>query len=133
LVIFKKYQLKEPLEDKSTASMTIKEFWRHDDKDYREFEYGKLLVPKQVHVKLSWITEKFHDWYYLACVYGLNFIEAKIPRDIFKTSDFDRHVELAELHTVTATKELNSNERVDHCSHAHILACCYNDSSQGHR
>jgi hypothetical protein len=30
--------------------------------------------------------QKIHEWYYLACVYELNFIEAKIPRDIFKTS-----------------------------------------------
>jgi hypothetical protein len=29
--------------------------------------------------------QKFHEWYFLACVYGLNFVEAKIPRDIFNT------------------------------------------------
>jgi hypothetical protein len=43
---------------------------------------------------------KFHEWCYLACFYGLNFVEAKIPRDIFKTLDFDLNVELAELHTI---------------------------------
>jgi hypothetical protein len=43
--------------------------------------------------------QKFHEWYYLACVYGLNFVEAKI-RDIFNTLDFDLNVELTELHTV---------------------------------
>ncbi len=35
----------------------------------------------------------------IACVYGLNFIEAKIPGDIFNTLDFELNVELAELHT----------------------------------
>jgi hypothetical protein len=50
---------------------------------------------------------KFHEWYYLACVYGLNFIEAKIPRDIFKNSDIDLHVELAELHTLDLLKMLD--------------------------
>jgi hypothetical protein len=47
---------------------------------------------------------KFHEWYYLASVYGLNFIEAKILVDIFKTSDFDLHVELVELHTIYRLK-----------------------------
>jgi hypothetical protein len=50
---------------------------------------------------------KFHEWYYLACVYGLNFIEAKIHGDIFKTLDFDLHVEIAELHTIYPLKMLD--------------------------
>jgi hypothetical protein len=33
-------------------------------------------------------------------VSGLNFIEAKIPGDIFNTSSFELNVELAELHTI---------------------------------
>jgi hypothetical protein len=58
------------------------------------------LVPKQVHVNFPFIMMKFHEWYYLACVYGLNFIDAKFPRDIYKTSDFNLYVGLAELHTI---------------------------------
>jgi hypothetical protein len=46
------------------------------------------------------IMQKLHKWYYHACVYGLNFVEAKIPRDIFNTLDFDLNVELAKLHTI---------------------------------
>jgi hypothetical protein len=46
-------------------------------------------------------------WYYHACVYGLNFVEAKIPRDIFNTLDFDLNVELTELHTVYRLQMLN--------------------------
>jgi hypothetical protein len=44
--------------------------------------------------------QKLHGWYYLACVYGLNFIEAKIHGDIFNTSSFDLNVELTKLHTI---------------------------------
>jgi hypothetical protein len=88
------------LEDLTTPGMTVEEFWQHVDKDYIEFDYEKPLVHEQVHVKLSWIMKKFHEWFYLGCVYGLNFIETKIPKDIFKTSDFDLHVEFAELHTI---------------------------------
>jgi hypothetical protein len=58
------------------------------------------LIPKHVHLKLMLIILKLHEWYYLACVYGLNFVEAKILGDIFNTLDFDLNVELAELHNV---------------------------------
>jgi hypothetical protein len=44
--------------------------------------------------------KKLHEWYYLVCVYGLNFIEIYIPGDIFKTSDYDLHIELGKLHTI---------------------------------
>jgi hypothetical protein len=42
--------------------------------------------------------QKLHEWYFLACVYGLNFIEAKIPGDIFNTLDFDLNVKLVKLY-----------------------------------
>jgi hypothetical protein len=96
----KNYKTKKLLEDLVVSGMTVKEFWQHGDKDYIEFEYRKPLVPKHVHLKCSWIMQKFHQWYYPACVYGLNFIEAKIPRDILNTLDFELNVELAELHTI---------------------------------
>jgi hypothetical protein len=88
--------------------MTVEEFWQHGDKDYRKFEYGKPLVPKHVHLKLPWIMHKFHEWYYLTCVYGLNFVEFKIPTDIFNNLDFDLNVELAELHTVYCLQILDT-------------------------
>jgi hypothetical protein len=95
------------LEDLALVGMIVEEFWQHGDKDIREFEYGKPLVPKYVHLKLSWMMQKLHQWYYLACVYRLNFIEAKIPGDIFNTLDFDLHVELAKLHIVFHLKMLD--------------------------
>jgi hypothetical protein len=96
----KNYKTKKPLEDLALEGMTVNFFWQHGNKDYREFEYVKPLVPKHVHLKLLWIMQKFHEWYYLACVYGLNFVQAKIPGDIFNTLDLDLNVELAELHTI---------------------------------
>jgi hypothetical protein len=96
----KNYKTVKPLEDLVLEGMTLEEFWQHGDKDYWEFEYGKPLFPKHVHLKFPWIMQKFHEWYFLACVYGLNFAEAKIPGDIFNTLDFDLNVELAELHTI---------------------------------
>jgi hypothetical protein len=67
--------------------MTIEEFWQDNDKDYMEFEYRKPLVPNHVHVKLSWLMKKLHEWYYLACKF-------------FKILDIDLHGELGGLHTI---------------------------------
>jgi hypothetical protein len=96
----KNYKTKKSLEDLAIEGMTVKEFWQHGDKDYREFEYGKQLVSKHFHLKFPWILQKFHEWYFFACVYGLNFVEAKIHEDIFNTLDFDLNIELAELYTI---------------------------------
>jgi hypothetical protein len=111
----KNYKTKKPLEDLAVEGMTVEEFWQHGDKDYREFEYEKPLVPKHVHLKFPWIMQKFHEWYFLACVYGLNFVEAKIQGDIFNTLDFDINVELAELHTIFRLKMLDITMMIIWC------------------
>jgi hypothetical protein len=59
--------------------------------------------------------QKFHEWYYLLRVYGLNFIKAKIRRDIFNTSDFVLHVKLAEMHTIFHLKMLNITMMIVWC------------------
>jgi hypothetical protein len=46
------YKTMKPLEDSALVGMTVEEFWQHGDKDIWEFEYGKLLVPKHVNLKL---------------------------------------------------------------------------------
>jgi hypothetical protein len=51
----KNYKTKKLLKDLALEGMTVEEFWQHGDKDYREFEYGKPLILKHVHLKLSWI------------------------------------------------------------------------------
>jgi hypothetical protein len=43
---------------------------------------------------------RLHEWYYLACVCGLEFIEGCIPEAVFKSQTFDLNVELFELHTI---------------------------------
>jgi hypothetical protein len=70
-----KNQHKEPLKDLGIPVMTLEEFWEDGDKDYNEFAYGKSLVTKQVHAKLMWPLRRLHEWYYLACVCGLQSIE----------------------------------------------------------
>jgi hypothetical protein len=96
----KKYQHKEPLKDLGIPGMTVEEFWEDGDKDYNEFEYGKPLVIKQVHTKLLWPLRRLHKWYYLACVYGLQFIEGRVLEAVFKSQCFDLNIKLFMLHTI---------------------------------
>jgi hypothetical protein len=44
-----------PLEDLALVGMAVEEFWQHGNKDIREFEYEKPLVPKHVHLKHLWM------------------------------------------------------------------------------
>jgi hypothetical protein len=89
--------------DLSTLGITLEELCQDNDNDYMEFEYEKSLVPKQIHVKLLWPMKKLHEWYYFACVYEMNFVEAHFHGDIFMTLDFDLHVKLYELHAIYRT------------------------------
>jgi hypothetical protein len=80
-----KYQHQKPLKNLGIPGMIVEEFWEDGDKYHNEFEYGKLLVTKQVHAKLMWPLRRLHEWHYLACLCGPQFIECPIPEAIFKS------------------------------------------------
>jgi hypothetical protein len=82
------------LKDLGIPGMTVEEFWEDCDKDYNEFEYGKSLVTKQVHEKLMWPLRRLHEWYYLACVCGLQFIEGRVLEAVFKSRSFYLNIKL---------------------------------------
>jgi hypothetical protein len=103
----KKYQHQEPLKTLGILGMTVEKFWEDDNKDYNEFEYGKSLVTKQVHAKLMWPLRRLHEWYYLACVCGLQFIKGRIPKVVFKSRSFDLNIKLFELHTIYRLRMLD--------------------------
>jgi hypothetical protein len=96
----KKYQHQEPLKDLGIPGMTIEVFWEDGDKDHNEFEYEKLFVTKQVHAKLMWPLRRLHEWYYLACVCGFQFIKGRIPEVVFKSPSFDLNSKMFKLHTI---------------------------------
>jgi hypothetical protein len=95
------------LKDLGIAGMTVEEFWEDGDKVYNEFDYGKLLVTKQSHAKLLWPLRRLHEWYYLACVCGLQFIEGRVPEAVFKSRSIDPNIKLFELDTIYQLKMLN--------------------------
>jgi hypothetical protein len=104
---YKIYQHKEPLKDLGSPGMSVEEFWKDSDNDYNEFEYEKPLVTKQAHTKLSWPLRRLHEWYYLACVCGFQFIEGRVPKAVFKSQSFDLNVKLFELHTIYRLRMLD--------------------------
>jgi hypothetical protein len=89
-----KYLHKETLKDLGIPGMTVEEFWEDGDKGYNEFEYEKSLVIKQAHAKLLWPLRRLHEWYYLTCVCGLQFIEGHVLEAVFKSQSFDLNIEL---------------------------------------
>jgi hypothetical protein len=102
-----KYQHQESLQDLGIPSMIIDQFWEDDGKDHNEFEYGKSLVTKQVHAKLIWPLRRLHEWYYPACVCGLQFIEGGIPEAVFKSRSFDINIKIFDLHTIDRLRMLD--------------------------
>jgi hypothetical protein len=104
------------LKDLGIPSMSIEEFWEDSDKDYNEFEYGKLLVTKQAHAKLLWPMRRLHEWYYLACVCGLQFIEGRVPKAVFKSQSFNLNIELFELHTIYQLRMLGITKIIVFCT-----------------
>jgi hypothetical protein len=112
----KKYQHQEPLKDLGIPGMTVEEVWEDGDKDYYEFECGKPLVTKQVHAKLTWLLGRIHEWYYLACVCGLLFIEGHISEAIFKSRSFDLNIELFEVHTIYRLRMLDITMMIVFCT-----------------
>jgi hypothetical protein len=88
------------LKDLGIPGMTGEEFWEDSDKDYNEFVYEKPLVTKQVHAKLMWPLRRLHEWYYLVCIYGLQFIKGCISEAVFKSRSFDLNITLFKIHTI---------------------------------
>jgi hypothetical protein len=105
--LYQKYQHNEPLKDLGVSVMTVEEFWEDGDKDYTLFEYGKPLITKQAHTKLSWTMRWLYQWYYLASICDMQFIEGRIPEAVFKSQCFDLNVELFKLHTIYRLRMLD--------------------------
>jgi hypothetical protein len=104
------------LKDLGIPGMTVEEFWEDGDKEYNEFDYGKPLIMKQVHEKLMWPLRRLHEWYYLACVCGLQFIEGRILKEVYKSRSFDLNIELFELHTIYQLRMLNVTTMIVMCT-----------------
>jgi hypothetical protein len=54
-----------------------------------------------------WPLRRLHEWYYLACVCGLQFIEGCIPEAVFMSQSFDINIKMFELQTIYRLRMLN--------------------------
>jgi hypothetical protein len=108
------------LKDLGIPSMTIDEFWEDGDKDRNEFEYVNPLVTKQVHAKFMLPMRRLHEWSYIACVCGLQFIEGCIHEEVLKSQSFDLNIELFKLHTIYRLIMLDITMMTAMCTLVHM-------------
>jgi hypothetical protein len=66
-----------------------------------------------------WSMRRLLEWYYLACVCGLQFIEGRIPVAVFKSRSFDLNIEMFELHTIYRLKILDNTMMTVMCTLVH--------------
>jgi hypothetical protein len=107
------------LKDLGIPGMTVEEFWEDGNKYHNEFEYGKPLVTKQVHAKFIWPMRRLHEWYYLECICGLQFIKGCIPEAVFKSRSFVLNIEMFVLHTIYRIRMLDITMMIVMCTLVH--------------
>jgi hypothetical protein len=78
------------------------------------------LLQKHVHAKLMCPLRRLHEWYYLACVCGLQFIDGRIPEAVFKSRGFDINIRMFELHTIYWLRMLDNTLMIVMCSLVHV-------------
>jgi hypothetical protein len=66
-----------------------------------------------------WPLRRLHEWYYLECVYGLQFIEGHIPEAVFKSRSFDLNIEMLELHNIYRLRMLDNTMMTVMCTLSH--------------
>jgi hypothetical protein len=54
--------------------------WDDEDDDFTIDTHGKPLVPKCKISEMDYKVKFFHGWYLQACVVGIEFLRAKVPK-----------------------------------------------------
>jgi hypothetical protein len=67
-----------------------------------------------------WPMRRLYEWYYLACVCVLQFIEGHIHDEVFKSRSFDLNIELFELHTIYQLGMLDITMMTIMCTLVHV-------------
>jgi hypothetical protein len=63
---------------------------------------------------------RLHEWYYLACLCGLQFIKGRILEVVFKSRSFDLNIEMFELHTIYRLRMVDVTMMTVMCTFVHI-------------
>jgi hypothetical protein len=72
--------------------------WDDEDDDFTTYTHGKPLVPKCKIAKMDYKVKFFHGWYLKACSLGIEFLRAKVPKELFNYDLFVLHVPFEDIH-----------------------------------
>jgi hypothetical protein len=50
----------------------------------------------------------FQGWYLKACALGIEFLRAKVPKELFNCDPFDLHVPFDDIHTLYCFQRLDA-------------------------
>jgi hypothetical protein len=67
-----------------------------------------------------WPIRRLHEWYYLACVCGLQFIECHIPEAVFKSRIFHLNIKMFEIHIIYRLRMLDITMMIILCTLVHV-------------
>ena len=94
-------QKKEVVAKKPVAKDGVPEgSWDLEDDDFPNYRHGMPLLPRDKIAGREWILKRFHGWYMEACSRGIQFIQAKVPGDLFNWTPFDLHVPFEDIHAL---------------------------------
>jgi hypothetical protein len=68
----------------------------------------KQLIPKCKIAKMDYKDKFFQGWYLKACALGIEFLRAKVPKELFNCDPFDLHVPFDDIHTLYCFQRLDA-------------------------
>jgi hypothetical protein len=72
----------------------------YEDDDFTTYAHGKPLLPKCKIGERDFLVKTFDGWYLKACALGIEFIQAKVPRELFNCGPFDLYVSFEDMHSL---------------------------------
>jgi hypothetical protein len=104
--------MKESFKCKEIAKKSViaspQGIWDDQDDDFTTYTHGKQLVPKCKIAKMDYKDKFFQGWYLKACALGIEFLRAKVPKELFNCDPFDLHVPFDDIHTLYCFQRLDA-------------------------
>jgi hypothetical protein len=66
--------------------------WDYEDDDFITYTHGKPLLPKCKIAERDFWVKIFQGWYMKAHALAIEFIQAKVPRELFNSDPFNLHM-----------------------------------------
>jgi hypothetical protein len=82
--------------------------WDDEDDNFTTYTHGKLVVPKCKITKMDYKVKFFYVWYLKACALDIEFLRAKVLKELFDCDPFDLHVLFEDIHTLYHFQRLDT-------------------------